>query len=199
MTYQEAFEAKNEIVTLGAIHLPTGQIAACDPFFCADAIPFERHVEPGVYGVELRIVRSPGWGPRVACARIVFDRGGSVVQSEEAAIAPQCRNGYLVNSGLGSFMDESTRASFSCLLSDFYSSKPEGNYYTDVLAEELREQTSKSGYPGNSGNWAMHKLPDTNLDVAIFASGLGDGAYQSFWGLDQNGDPVFLLTDFRLL
>jgi Protein of unknown function (DUF4241) len=45
---------------------------------------------------------------------------------------------------------------------------------------------------------AMVELPG-QLNLALLSSGLGDGAYASYWGLDANDHPVVLLTDFGLL
>jgi hypothetical protein len=38
-----------------------------------------------------------------------------------------------------------------------------------------------------------------DLHVALFSSGMGDGAYTSYWGFDAGGEPVCLLTDFDIL
>jgi hypothetical protein len=38
---------------------------------------------------------------------------------------------------------------------------------------------------------------DGGLDVALFASGLGDGMYASYWGWSK-GELVCLVTDFGL-
>ncbi len=34
--------------------------------------------------------------------------------------------------------------------------------------------------------------------MAIFWSGWGDGFYPVFWGLDKDGRPLVLLTDFQV-
>lgn len=39
----------------------------------------------------------------------------------------------------------------------------------------------------------------TGLNVMIFSSGYGDGFYASYWGFDDTGSPVALVTDFRVL
>jgi hypothetical protein len=33
----------------------------------------------------------------------------------------------------------------------------------------------------------------------MFQSGLGDGTYQSYWGLAESGEIVALITDFGLI
>ncbi|PRS67378.1 hypothetical protein C6347_14900 [Bacillus sp. NMTD17] len=33
----------------------------------------------------------------------------------------------------------------------------------------------------------------------MFTTGFGDGMYPSFWGLDENGEPACLVTDFLIM
>ncbi|WP_317615143.1 MULTISPECIES: DUF4241 domain-containing protein [Bacillus] len=37
------------------------------------------------------------------------------------------------------------------------------------------------------------------MDIAMFTTGFGDGMYPSFWGLDENGEPACLVTDFLIM
>ena len=39
----------------------------------------------------------------------------------------------------------------------------------------------------------------SGVNVIGFSSGYGDGAYPSYFGLDANGEPLVLLTDFGIL
>src|SRR5271170_6328653 len=186
MRYEDAFGSGNEIFSIGKLHLPTGTIAACDPFFCADAIPYTRSVPPGSYVVQLRIAQPEGWGARVALARILFKAEAETVAIKQASSPAPWPSSFFVDSGLASFMDETARAAFANVLAKFYLAHPKGNYFTDVLLSELRDQAVASGFPGGSGRSCIHNLPRPGLNVAIFASGLGDGAYESFWGLDKH-------------
>src|ERR1700683_4764236 len=102
MKYEDAFGAANEIVSIGKLHLPSGVIAASDPFFCAAAIPYSRSVPPGSYVVQVRVARSSEWGVRIGLARIVFEPEVKVVKLEQAVTSPAWPNSYFVNSGLAS-------------------------------------------------------------------------------------------------
>ena len=46
-------------------------------------------------------------------------------------------------------------------------------------------------------NGIMVDFGDTN--VVMFASGYGDGAYASYWGLDSKGNVANITTDFGLV
>lgn len=39
----------------------------------------------------------------------------------------------------------------------------------------------------------------TGANMIAFESGWGDGRYASYWGLDHDGSPVCLLTDFEVV
>ncbi|HAO10726.1 MAG TPA: hypothetical protein DCQ51_06025 [Planktothrix sp. UBA8407] len=39
----------------------------------------------------------------------------------------------------------------------------------------------------------------TGLNIIAFHSGWGEGCYSCYWGDDSQGNPVYLVTDFRLL
>ena len=71
-------------------------------------------------------------------------------------------------------------------------------YYTDVLGPEMEKSADPSD-PADPGRWAVHRVPGSELEVAVFAAGLGDGAYRSWWGLGAGGQAVSLVTDFGLL
>jgi hypothetical protein len=34
--------------------------------------------------------------------------------------------------------------------------------------------------------------------VAVFSTGIGDGAYASYFGFSTNGEPVMLVSDFGM-
>jgi len=58
-----------------------------------------------------------------------------------------------------------------------------------VLADELK---------ANGDRYVMHQpIADQPGNVAIFQAGWGDGFYAVYWGLDGQGKPVALLTDFQ--
>jgi hypothetical protein len=194
--YNDAFAIEDQLVRLGPLPLPTGRVVGCDPYFCDGAVPFDRVVEPGEYDVQLCRVSLPRWGRRIALARILLAPDRPAVALERAAVAGVGEEGYFVESGVGSFMDELTRDRFARVLAEHYRLHPRGNYYTDVLAAEFRRQADP-GDPHDLGRWNVHRLPSSSLSVAMFASGLGDGRYASYWALDEDGVPVSLTTDFH--
>ena len=197
--YKEAFSVSAEVVSIGRLALPSGSIVACDPFFCSSALPFRREVPPGTYEVQLRLVDLPGAGQRVALARIAIDPAAEPAAIEPARTYLPNAMGFSVDSGLGSFMDASAIEVFDGIFRNFYANSPQGNYYDDVLAAELKRQSVPSTAAATEGNWAIHELPPSDLNVAIFASGIGDGTYGCFWVLDRSNVIVSLFADFGIV
>ena len=46
-------------------------------------------------------------------------------------------------------------------------------------------------------DWVIINTPKGS--AALFSSGWGDGGYASYFGLDQNNEPVTLVTDFQVI
>ncbi len=65
------------------------------------------------------------------------------------------------------------------------------NYYNDVIATEVAV---------NDEEWTLHQpMSDSDLNVAIFHSGWGDGVYPVLWGLSAEGEAMVLFVDFTVM
>src|SRR5262249_34882363 len=135
-SYEAAFAGGVDVISVGRLHVPSGQLVACDPYFCASASPYIRRVRPGDYEVSLRQVMLSEWGPRIACARLLIDETNPLLHFERATTERDTGT-YVVESGVASFMDEFTRIRFASVLAEYYRANPRGNYYSDVLASEF--------------------------------------------------------------
>jgi hypothetical protein len=198
-SYDDVFISRCDVITPGRLHLPSGRVVACDPFFAGVAVPFARSVRPGDYEVQLCRVDTDRAGSRIALARVVFQSGAQSVAYEKAITELTASNEYYVQSGLGCFVDEESRKQFVQLMARYYHEKPDGNYYDDELAAEFKASAMELADPDDAGAWAVHYLPGSQLNIVMFATGLGDGVYESFWGLSQDDQVVSLVTDFRIL
>ncbi|MBI3411521.1 MAG: DUF4241 domain-containing protein [Planctomycetes bacterium] len=193
---------------IGNLVLPTGSIIACDPSCLEwDAVPFTERVPPGTYPVSLCLVGSAQERgaaaigthkrrrvrhARVACAMVRFTLGRS--QNWEMALRPgQDLSalplgklfGYGVDAGQGCFIDSQTA---SALPADYYM-----NFYESQILGVMDE--------GPMSRLRANVLVDekTGGNIVVFESGLGDGAYPSYWGCDAQGEICSLVTDFGLL
>ncbi|MBL8759975.1 MAG: DUF4241 domain-containing protein [Phycisphaerae bacterium] len=182
------------IYPLGKLKLPTGKIVACDPFVDPDkAVELDLTVPAGTYPVDLVIGRRPSGDERIVFAAINFN-SGKVVRWQWAApkgwvsrsAEPNLAYEYGVDSGTGAFFDAS-----GCRLFKGYS-------FDHPLYQRLLKAKEKNNKP--TRDWALDSLDDgSGLNAAVFSSGDGDGAYSSYWGFDENGNVICLVTDFLML
>lgn len=180
---------------LGEVTLPTGHIVATDPLVQPERAAFLVTVPPGRYPVTL--YQAEG---RIAAAEMRFAQGHvfrwqlAVVEGQDIKTLKSGEYfGYGVDTGLGSYMDKSTAALMDERDKAVQAAKGEKyiSYYDDVLADELS---------ANGDDYVMHQpVPDKPGNVAIFSSGWGDGFYPVYWGLDAEGRPIMLLTDFQVI
>lgn len=202
--YASFFDAppapSTRIVELGSLAVPSGHIYCCDPFLSSEVGPLETAVSPGDYAVQMCSMLRPEWGWRVALARLVFSTH-RVVQWREAVYVMNGERSseFRVDAGLACFMDASTRDLLVRTVSALHVQGERANYYDDVLAPEFKKNADPAN-PSHAGDWAMHApMAGHRGNVALFASGLGDGLYRAYWGLDVAGNPAMLVADFDLL
>ncbi len=161
--------------------LATGAIAACDPLTTSRPLAFVRRVHPGRYPVEL-ILQSSRGDVRVALSRVRVAEGRptrwelAVQQGQDPrTLAPGERFGYGVDAGIGCFADP---AGLSAYL-------------------ELRDRLAVLEDQGPT--WSVGVFEQDGGSAVLFSSGYGDGFYSSWWGVDDAGEPLVLVTDFGVL
>jgi hypothetical protein len=174
--------------TRGKLTVTSGKLAACDPFVGAyDVPPFARAVPRGEYDVDVSILSLPNGDRRVAFARLRV-APGTPVRWENAAHegnAPENRDpgeiyGYPVDAGTGCFADLTTLRAFDQCGED--------------ASDELLQAMDKT--QENTWSWGNITCGDAGENLLAFSSGWGDGFYASYWGIDENGAAVCIVTDF---
>lgn len=173
---------------LGRLSLPSGRIVAADGFIMHGATPFTRSVQPGSYPVALAVALI-GSDQRIAFAQIRFsDRR---VAKWEMAVTPgedpsRLKAGevlaYGVDSGTGCFADPGAQEILSA---------PDAGRLVEAATREMAKVYQ------HTGQWVVIDTPKGS--AAWFSSGWGDGQYASYFGLDDNGEPVLLVTDFQVI
>jgi hypothetical protein len=205
------------VCALGNLALPTGAIVACDPGYLRlmQQPAYTRRVEPGTYPVLLSLL-SRGQGERkdvrVACASVRFRE--DPVQRWEMALRPgQDLSmlmpghffGYGVDGGRGCFVDELAVTRLKPAQKQFADSlKGLTTWsYAGFLAampaaiHPLEPSPADPALPGHAKIGVLD--PATGATVVSFSSGMGDGAYASYFGLAADDSVVCLVTDFGLL
>ncbi len=166
---------------LGTFHC-TGRLVACDPHGIASARPFAREVRPGMWRVFAVSVKVKGSMRRAAAWVVAMkDRTQPYLAKRwepahlEGHADPSDASPVSIDSGTLAYCDAMSPAKYAA-------SKP-------ALAKLLRAM--EMPVPG-----APHR--SSAGTVVGLLPGMGDGAYFSYWGLDEAGAPLGLLTDFGL-
>jgi Protein of unknown function (DUF4241) len=182
---------------LGDLNLPSGKIVALDPLvMMGNGQGFTQTVEPGRYEISVYWFDDKDWGKRNAFAALTFSHGEvstwhmAVTEGQDVTkLKPDEFYGYGVDAGMGAFLSPE---GFKALNDSMDKAQKEianyTSYYDDVLAKPL-DATNPSRLL-----YAPPTDPEKNL--AMFASGFGDGSYPSYFGLDAAGKPVILVTTF---
>ena len=176
---------------VGELVTPTGKIIACDAFVFLDRSPFTVQLSPGRYPVVLSVAHFDDGDQRVAYAALRIRDGqphhwemALVPGQDVGSLQPDHIFCYGVDSGTGCFMDPKASQALAEKLDD------DEDYFETLIAEMEKTYV-------HTWSWANVEMDtNTNANLIAFSSGLGDGCYPSYFGLDEKGNPMILVTDF---
>lgn len=201
-------DIKLSVLTLGNLHVSSGQIVACDPLVnLGDTSPFTRQIPAGHYPVKIVVAETPDMGERYALAKLELSAKNAVrwelaytcdVENKVAALKDDEYFGFPVDAGLGCFCDQQAQLAYAKFSADFRAKNPESNIYDDYFAAEFKKNASNQDDPNDIGDWLNYTIPNTQHNVIMFHSGFGDGYYPSYWGLDTDGQLTALMIDFQV-
>jgi len=179
------------------LHISTGKIIACDPLVDSAAQPFSQIVPVGDFPVSVYYDDYDAHALavlRFSDNDIVRWQMATTAQQDLATLKEGHIFGYPVDAGMGCFTDEAGfnliqrhESELSAQLGDKFIS-----YYDDVIDEQMMKND-------NFETLNLRPYTDNPHNCVIFTSGCGDGFYASYWGYDEAGKVVCLVTDFCLL
>lgn len=190
-------EMEVDTLDIGEVNFPTGEILACDPLVeLEDAKTYIQKVPVGKYPVKIAVVPSKEYGDRYACVKVEFSKNKPVVyelavtgNEEEMDEANEDEfYGFGVDAGMGCVVDKKTQEEYIKYWEKLVEEEDADNPYDDIF-EELLEESFKNfpKYQRDGGDWANFIIPNTDLNIPVFASGWGDGEYPSYFGYDEKG------------
>ena len=173
--FASAFEVGNVCVTPGRLRVSSGRVLATDPLVNLERAPFKRAVPNGDYPVFLSVDHSER---AFSYALLQLGPARPVRWHPEGSLV-------LVDSGTSCFADGET--AHEVARRDTPENPP---LLIDVMDE--------AGYKTN--RWANLCIdPESGANLVVFHSGVGDGSYPSYWGFDERGALVALVTDFQIV
>lgn len=208
--FQDLF-TKNEkidVFTAGNVDFPTGEVVLADPLAYLGSkyeTVLEKKIPAGSYPVELSLCRSKIAGLRIAAARLLISDMQAVNyeiampkgKKREDLGKPGVFTFFGVDTGLACIADAQVSGEYRAFFENWQMENPGKNKYTDYFAaffEKSYEAHPEVQNPG--GSFVEWKLPGTGHSIVMFASGMGDGMYSGYWGLDEGGESVCLVALF---
>jgi len=181
----------------GQIHLPTGQVVACDPLTHPETEPFDFEVPPGTYPVRLCIA---DMRDEIVVAYAIIEIAPepasrwkiATVPSEDTSLWSRDEYGFTGVSSLGGFMDAQTAArliEYNALVGPDEDNEVERSMESTIRRAQKRDHA-----------WANIEhlcLGDGNLIVC--SSGYGEGCFRTYVGRNDAGEITRIVTDFQVL
>lgn len=177
---QRVFAGNGKTFFIGEVGFPSGKILCADPFLLEVDLLQKQLIPAGTGKAYVYMMPAVSAGTRVAYAWLQL-KDTVPEQWEEAMHFP-------VDSGLACFVDAGLAADFSMAVNSF-----PGNYYDGIMAAGFRKNAIGKN---REGDWLLHDFGAGNM--AVCSSGMGDGQYTSWWGMDKSGTATALLIDFKL-
>lgn len=201
-TSDEILEQKMEVMEIGNVSLPSGKVIVRDPlvFLNAGEKPYFVQAPKGDFPVKIAVVKSDEWGNRYAAVKVEFTKEKPVLYREALIGIENLEDlnegdyfGFMVDAGLGSITDAAVLPYFDT----FRTHANVDNMYDDYFAEHFAN--SYQEHPQNQrelGDWINWKVPDTEYQIPMFASGFGDGGYPVYFAYDVKGEICGLYIQF---
>lgn len=193
---------------LGKADFPTGEIVLSDPIVYLGSqymVTLEQKIPAGSYSVELCICHSEQVGVRIAAARLIVS-GQEPVRHEIAMPKGSSKEDlgkpgvwafFGVDNGLACFTDARVAEKYREFINGWKRDNPGKNEYFEYFAYFF--QKSFEQHPTlqrESGDFLLWQMPGTGDRLAMFASGMGDGIYSGYWGIDKDGQVAELVVPF---
>ena len=175
---------------IGEMDVPGTRLLVCDPCYVGSnlANPMERTVRPGKYPVFVSVLDTPMTGRVVSAVKLKLSDNPAVRHEVAMPVGlkawqvadPGVFPGISVETGVACLADDVTELPIAAFQNRFYDKHP-GQDPINLLP--MVEETG----------FAMWQVPNTDYTVPVFASGLGPGMYNAYWGFDQNNQIAELV------
>lgn len=196
-----------ELLEIGKLNVPTGQIVVCDPLVEPGMPPLNKTIHPGEYPIKIYIAKTKESGDRYAIAKLEFSSKKAekwVLAIRDGEDISELKDeadffGFGVDAGLGGFFDYKAALEYNRFVDEFLKKNPGGNIYDDFFAAEFKKNAKEPNNPNDFGDWVNFTVPNTDLNISMFHSGYGDGTYPAYWGMTKDNEIVSLVIDFFVL
>ena len=199
---------KIKVVRAGEADFPTGEVVLADPIAYLGTryeTVLQKKIPAGSYPVELSVCLSRIAGLRVAAARLLIRENPAVSyeiampkgKEREDLGMPGVFTFFGVDAGLACFADSELSEENRVFFEQWEKENPGKNKYRDYFAALFQESCEAHPEFQNQGTGFLEwKLPKSGKRAVLFTSGMGDGVYSGYWGMDAEGEIVSLTVIF---
>ncbi|MCI9048475.1 MAG: DUF2185 domain-containing protein [Hungatella sp.] len=199
---------KIRVITAGQADFPTGEVVMADPLAYLGSkyeTVLDRQIPAGSYPVRLSVCLSPIVGLRIAAAEVLVSEKPAV--RYEIAM-PKGKKGedlgkpgiftfFGVDTGLACFADGKISEENRIFFEKWAKENPGKNKYMDYFASLFQESyETHPEFQNEGGSFLEWSMPGSGHRLVLFSSGMGDGVYSGYWGLDAQGKAVCLTVVF---
>ncbi|EQF26259.1 hypothetical protein QEW_1400 [Clostridioides difficile CD160] len=199
---------KLEPFIVGETDFPSGEVVLADPLAYLGSeyeTCLERKIPVGSYSVEISICHSKIAGLRIAAARLIISDKQpityEIAMPKGKGIEDFGKAGawtfFGVDTGLACFSDAKVAKEYASFTTKWQNENPDKNKYHDYFSALFKK--SYEMYPNiqnKDGNFLIWQLPQTPYRLIMLTSGMGDGIYSGYWGLDAYGEVTELIIPF---
>lgn len=195
-----------DVLDIGSLRFPTGTVLACDPLIdLENTPPFIQTIPVGTYQVKICVVPSEQYGDRYACVKVVvtdqkpvrYELGMVGSENLEDELEDGMFFGFGVDAGMGCIADVQAQKAFQNFWSKQLEEHPDYDPYNDLLLKLLEENAQANPkYQSKYGDWLNWTVPESDCNIAIFASGWGDGVYPTYFGYDAQNNICGVYVHF---
>ncbi|WP_185226532.1 DUF4241 domain-containing protein [Chryseobacterium indologenes] len=190
-TSEEIMEQKMEVMAIGDVSLPSGKVIVRDPlvYLNKKEQPYFTEVPKGNFPVSVAVVKLQDWGDRYAAVKVEFTKEKPVMYREALIGIENLEDtnegeffGFNVDAGLACITDPEVVPFVDRFIEELDVDNIYDDYFAGLFAESYKENPKNQR---DLGDWINWKVPNTEYQIPIFASGVGDGVYPVYFAYDQ--------------
>lgn len=201
-TSNEIMDQKMETMEIGNVSLPSGKVIVRDPlvYLNQNEKPYFVEVPKGNFPVKIAVAKFEDWGDRYSAVKVEFTKEKPVIY-REALIGIEELNGtdegeffgFAVDAGLGCITDPEVVPHVDQFISELNVDNIYDDYFADLFAKSFEENPRNQR---DSGDWINWTIPNTEYQIPIFATGIGDGIYPVYFAYDEQDKICGLYIHF---
>ena len=185
---------KTELVKIGDMDATCERLLLADPCYLGSnmILPMERTSPAGKLPVFASVMNTKMTGRVIAGVKVkvsdtatvryelAMPLGVKAWQVNDPMVYPYVD----VSTGVGCVVDKETELSFAAAYNQYFNV-----HGKDMILDLLEPMVNETGY-------AMFTSPNTEVNIPLFRTGLGQGAYNAYWGFDKDNKVTELTFPF---